>query len=241
MLISGRVALLGAATISLEPLSSNFKAKRDIDENATYLGSAYVIKPVENSGSNMADYYVINVYKEEVNELTPLKIIGNGEAIESPTTLSYQIEDYKEETYTNTTEITTSLETTLEVKGSIPYVSEISTKISSNIGSSYSVSFTETSTNVVKKSISVYVDGVSNKFGYYVYTLCTTASYKYYLYYYHKYYSNYNQLETYQTVLFAEDSDCHIYLSSNNIYMNKLYYFSTLNEYNDFIIEWGLN
>lgn len=239
MLISGRV-ILNLVVASNGPLQTNYKALKDASSNATYLGSSYVIEPIEGDGSRTADLYQISVYLEESAYLTPVAIIGNAEYVTTYSTISFSISDYSSISYENIVSITSGLETTLGVSGSVLYVAEISAEISTNISSTYQTSFIYQTSQTLLQNHTLTVDGVNNKFGYYVYTLCTTSSYKYYLYYYHKTYTNYDQLDYCQTITYEEDSDTHIYLSSNNRFINHMYYFETLDELNNFYSEWCL-
>lgn len=54
-------------------------------------------------------------------------------------------------------------------------------------------------------------------------------------------YSNYDEQDMYRTYMLIEQVDGHFYLvNSNSNFANKLFYFETIKEYNEFCYKWGL-
>ncbi len=234
-------SLILASTMSLVPVEENCMAKNDIDPNARWITSSS--KTVEDQNNKaIGDIYSLNFYLEETtNEAIPLSLITSPIIVQFPSKISFSTEDYLIETYETSSALKGKLDASAEGKVNFLNLIELQANASASAEAEYQSSLSISSINIAKQTIEVDVDGNQNKLGVYAFVYCATSAYKFYVSYTHNRFFNYNQQELYKTWLLKENADCHIYLPINPTRnVNSIYYFETIEEYNNFCEQWNL-
>ncbi len=132
-----------------------------------------------------------------------------------------------------------SKKTSCEISG-IPFV-DLEAEFNIKLGAEFSYGISYSTTNIASVTHTLHVDGKTNPYGVYCLAYCSTTTDKYYYYFSHSRFSNYDQPGEYQTLYLYENIDGHIYLPrEKTAYVNKIYYFSTIEKYNDFVEDYSL-
>jgi len=218
-------------------------AKNDMEPNATLVYSKSETIPDESSELNkIADYYQLKVYceKDYPSTAIPLAIVGYPIEVFSPATIGWDKSNSETVTYSGNVSLTKSIETNVQsefdLKGFIKLSAGI--KSSTSVELSFGVSYSKTVSE--ETHYSMYIDGVENPFGIYVYCYSTLSASQYYVYYSHLRYNNYDKQEMYQTKLIYEDVDSHVYLPGNNAFLLKPFHLDNYSDYQDFINKYNL-
>lgn len=237
--------LLMASIISLASYPTVIKdyAKKDMDSGATLVYSKAEVVPDESQkGSKIADSYDLRIYCESINnELIPLKFISTPNYVTKISTLSFSQSEQTTKKYYGSASIDLGLSKNAGAEIDLSGLAKVKEEITISANLNLSFGYRYSNTHIESETFSIYIDGVTNKFGIYAYAYCSSSGSKYYANYVHMNYSNYDQQDIYKTYFLIERVDGHFFLpNSGSTFCNYLYYFETLNEYNDFCSKWSL-
>lgn len=235
--------MTGVISLASYPTVVRDYAKRDMASGASLVYSKSLLIPDESKKiDKVADYYNLNIYCESSeDEIVPLKFIFDPEIVESQITLTFSQSEEIKIDYQGSASFDLGLSKNIRGEIDLLGLAKIKKEIglSSNLNLSFGYNYSRS--KVKFRSSSIYVDGINNKFGVYAYAYCTTNASKYYAHYLHMNYSNYDEQDMYRTYMLIEQVDGHFYLAnSNSNFANKLFYFETIEEYNEFCYKWGL-
>lgn len=190
--------------------------------------------------------YSLSVYKENTtNTRVPLKWLTMPLEIDKVTNLNFGGSVSVTRSYSVQAEIQNTFK--IQAGASIGYecvgFAELSTSITNSTSIGFSAGFTHSTNEINVYGVDMYVDGSEEMpFGVYALDYCCTGATQYYFNYFEHKYTNADLWATYQTTIYKEYNDAHIWLKdTGESYFAYVYYFPTLSEYNAFSNYWRLN
>ncbi len=235
----------------LQPISSPviYDYRDEIPSTKTLVTSATTIKGYQEENKDDFDNvydaytYLMYIYNQEKNyNISPVKLLALPYYVDYPQTVFLSSSSISTMSYSVITSLSVTLSKSVEASAGVNF-GIVSGKIVTGLGKSLtgtlSYSFTYETSTISTTGTQIYVDGVNNKFGVYAMAYCAVNCSRYYVQLCQQKVANYYSNNP--TILDVTYTDSQIAIPSyENSYLVKTFYFENLDEYSNWVSEWGL-